>query len=474
MIISQRVLSIFLVVLIFLTGLTYFYRNPTGDDAWFAEQSYWLHKDGIIRSEFFRGILGWEKQLFASHKLFLAFGALLFDLFGYHLPVIQFVGLIPFCVLIGELCFYIYQKEHRLNSWHLIFSLVLVFSNGLLVKMSFENRPELLVSALGFGSFLCIHQAKKNNMKIIAAAILAGMAMLCHLNGVIFLIAGFFVLVYQRYYKQAFLFAIAGGATGLLYFLDVFLATDGLARWYYQFSNDPATRDAFGWKSKLLVMLTYPEMFFESPEQAALTIVFVYILIKQRKFVKTLPKLVKTYSLTVLIAFWLITKDGAGTYMPIFMPFMFVFIYELYKSNSFKDVGFQFVLAVYFSIGLYGIIEIIYKNFSQEYLPVAYEKLRPYLPSKKSGLVPLTFFFNEYDRYSHLLSSENYVHNSTTTNDPSAQMAGWAHQHKADFILMDYQFRPEYFYPEPGKPSLPYYKLTYFDKRFAIYKANVK
>ena len=79
-------------------------------------------------------------------------------------------------------------------------------------------------------------------------------------------------------------------------------------------------------------------------------------------------------------------------------------------------------------------IEISYKNFSQEYLPTAYEKLRPYLPTKKSGLVPLTFFFNEYDRYSHLLSSENYVHHSTQTNDPSAQMAEWAHQNNADFI----------------------------------------
>ena len=470
MIVSQRQLTIFLVILITLTGLTYFHRNPTGDDAWFAEQSYWFEKEGVIRSEFFRGILGWEKQLFVSHKLFLVFGAGLIHVFGYHLPVVQFVGLLFFCVIVGDISFYIFKREGKFYSWHLLFILVLIFSNRLLIKTSFENRPELMVAAFGFGSFLCINQSKNSNMKVVLAGVLAGLAMLCHLNGVIFLIAGFFTLIYLKNFREALLFSIACGITGVFYFADIIPVTDGLSTWYYQFRNDPATQNAFGWEAKLMVLFTYPKLFFESPEQAALSILLVYLLVTQRAFIKNLPLFLKLYSLVIFITFWLITKNGSGTYMPLFMPFMLLLIYELYKLSNVKNVSFKFVMALYFIIGLYGTIEIIYANVNKPYLPDAYKQLRPNLPYKKNGLVPLTFFFNEYERHAHLLSNENYKNHATPTNDPANQMAQWAYVNKTDFILMDYDYRPEYFYPKPGTRNLPPYKLTYFDGRFAVYQ----
>ena len=470
MIVSQKQLTIFLVILITLTGLTYFHRNPTGDDSWFAEQSYWFEKEGVIRSDFFRGVLGWEKQLFVSHKLFIAFGAGLIHIFGYQLPVVQFVGLLFFCVLIGEIVFYIYQRERSLYSWYLLFILVLIFSNRLLIKISFENRPELMVVAFGFGSFLCLNQSKRSLIKVVSAGILAGLALLCHLNGVIFLLAGLFSLIYSRKYREAVLFSITGGITGLLYFADIIPVTDGLSTWYYQFRNDPATQNAFGWEAKLMVLLTYPKLFFESPEQAALSIVFVYLLVTQYKRINQVPSFLKTYSLAIFITFWLITKNGSGTYMPLFMPFMLALIYEIYKLNNVNNTGFKLVMALYFSIGLYGTIEIIYANFNKPYLPDAYKQLRANLPYKKSGLVPLTFFFNEYEQYTHLLSHENYKHHATPANSPSNQMAQWAYANKVRFILLDYGYRPEYFYPKSGTDNLPHYKLTYFDGRFAIYQ----
>jgi hypothetical protein len=69
--------AILLTIACCLATLTYIHRYPTGDDAWFAEQSYWLQKEGIIRSEFFTGVLGWDKHLLVSHKLFLGIGAVI-------------------------------------------------------------------------------------------------------------------------------------------------------------------------------------------------------------------------------------------------------------------------------------------------------------------------------------------------------------------------------------------------------------
>ena len=462
---NKTYLTGILIGLVTLTGLTYINRFPTGDDAWFAEQSYWFQKQGVIRSEFFRGILGWENQLLVSHKLFLIFGAGLIKLFGFELPTVQVVGLLFFFVIITELISYIYQNNKENHLYYILLILILIFSNRVLIRLSFENRPELMVAALGFGSFLCIQSNTNKIRKTALAGILAGLAMLCHLNGVIYLLAGAGTYGYARKYKEAVLFSVAGGLTGFAYFMDIIQADKGFSIWYYQFLHDPATQNAFGLYSKLIVILTFPKLFFESPEQLALSLLFAFILWYQRSLIKQVPTLVKIYSTILLISFWLITKHGSGSYMPLFMPFMFVILYELYKLRPFINWGLKIVLLIYFVIGIYGIIEIIYKNYTLGNFPAAYKNLRNYIPKNTTGLVPLTFFFNEYERYNRLLAHENFTYYSNRQED----FPVWANQHHVDFILMDYQYRRESFYPEPGTNNLPYYKLTYYDGRFAVY-----
>jgi branched-subunit amino acid transport protein len=130
-----------------------------------------------------------------------------------------------------------YQKERNANSRNILFILILIFSNRLLIKMSFENRPELMLAALGFGSFLCLQTKSATVSKSLLAGVLAGMAMLCHLNGIIYLIAGFGTLLYFRQYKNASYFALAGGLTGLVYFSDILLADNGFSIWILSVSQ---------------------------------------------------------------------------------------------------------------------------------------------------------------------------------------------------------------------------------------------
>src|SRR5690606_20866688 len=106
---SRKNSIVLILSLIALTVATYIHRTPSGDDAWFAEQSYWFLEDGVIRSEFFSGLNDWDKELLVSHKFFLWFGAALMYFFGSDLPVVQFTGLIPFVVIIGLLIFYLRQ-----------------------------------------------------------------------------------------------------------------------------------------------------------------------------------------------------------------------------------------------------------------------------------------------------------------------------------------------------------------------------
>ncbi|GAB3256857.1 hypothetical protein GCM10027347_18930 [Larkinella harenae] len=451
------------------TLLTYYHRNPTGDDAWFAEQSYWLQKTGIIRSNFFKGVLGWDTHLLVSHKLFLLVGAGLIKLFGPQLPVVQLVGFVSFCFLVGGLIYYLKQQHDDSFSWSLLAVLILLFSNRLLIKMSFENRPEIMLAALGFGSFLALNARTQTVSKAALAGFLAGSALLAHLNGVIYLLAGFGTLLYIRQHKTAVIFALTGSFTALLYFADVIQTEHGFETWYYQFRHDPATQNAFGWSSKLMVMLTFPRMFFYSPEEIALSLLVLFLLWNQRALIKNLPTRLKVYSLFLVLSFWIITKKNSGLYCVLFMPFMIALAYELYRLKSFVNRGLKVVLGLYFGIGLFGTVQLIVKNFKTDYLPVSYQKLRSVIPAHQSGLVPLTFFFNEYERYPYLASYDAYKFTAHETEISPDGMAQWAHQNGLKFMVMDYLLSPEDCFPQPGATRLPFYRLLFYDGRFAVY-----
>lgn len=470
--VSKKQLTQLLLFFVAITLLSYYHRCATGDDAWFAEQSYWLEKEGIIRSELFRGLLGWEKQLLVSHKLFLAFGAALIRLFGYHLPVLQFTSLIFFVILIIEIALYIRSEEKNNVSWYLIAVFVLVFSNRIIIKMSFENRPEIMLAALGFGSFLLISKMETRSWKAIIAGILAGLAVLTHLNGVIYVVAGAGLLFYLRQYRQTMAFTLSAGIVSLVYFADIITAKNGISIWMYQFVNDPATQMAFGLRSKLYIMATYPVMFFHSPEQVALSLLVTFLLWHQRKFLKLLPVTLSTYMIILTITFWLITKKNTGVYLTLFLPFMFVLSYELYKVNPFQNLALKLILVAYFIIGIYGTGQIIHRNLSIDYLPVSYKALQKEIPDHANGFVPLTFFFNEARSYPHLLSHENFKIQCIMAKSRQSpeNMARWAKQNNADFIVMDYVYRPEAFYPKKGTRKIMHYNLTFFDGRFAIYQ----
>jgi hypothetical protein len=468
--ITKRQLLIVLISFASLAVFTYFHRYPTGDDAWLGEQSFWLEKHGIIRSEYFRGLVGCEKQIMVSHKLFLLLGAGMIRLFGYGLPVLQFVGLIFFLILISELAFYVTSRERKINSWYLLAILTLVFSNRLLVKMSFQNRPEMMVAALGFGSFLFLVRKRISTSDVLIAGFLAGLALLCHLNGVIYLFAGFITLLHLRKYLLAFYFALAGTLTSIVYFVDVIFQGGGFWAWHRQFAGDPLTQEAFKISTKLIQLLTYPLLFFRSPEQIALSLLLVFLLWKQRHFIRQLPVIPKVYTGTLFLVFWLITKANGSGYMIIFIPFMLVLVYELYRINPVRSIGFKLVLATYLIIGAFGMCQIIYINLTMEYLPVSYKKLRPKIADHKTGFVPLTFFFDEYEEYPRLLTHENYELQSRKVNMNTLSMARWAYRNGVGFIVMDYKFRPETYYPKAGTKSIPFYKLKFFNGRFAVYE----
>ncbi len=401
--------------------------------------------------------------------MFIAFGAGLQYLLPLSAYTSKLLGLLFFFILIALLIFYL-QKNHSLtNIWSL---LVLIFSNTLLVKMSFENRPKLMVATFGFASFLLIYK-NISSSKSALAAVFGSLAALSHLNGVIYIIAGFIVLLYCKEYHNLLIFSVVALLSLSFYFYDIWLF-NGFATWQYQFGNDPATRDSLGLVNKLKVMVLYPKIFFESPEQIVLSLLLLALGWHCRAFLKYLNARVVVYFLALFLSFWVLTKSATAIYQVLFIPLSFVLIIEFYtiavaKTKFSKLIYFTAVL--YLCVGVVGNLQIVAQN-NTNYLPAQFAKLRPILSTQRVGLVPLTFFFDQYPHYDRLLCQTNFElqmkYKKEKILTPNI-FFDWASRNNVDFVVLDYLNNNAEYYPTRQTLQIGNYRRVYLDGQFGVY-----
>jgi hypothetical protein len=246
--------------------------------------------------------------------------------------------------------------------------LFLIFGNISLVTMSFENRPEIILAVLGFASFLCLD--KSSNYLAALAGILAGLALLTHLNGIVFVVAGFFLLLKTKRWNDLIFYSITSFLVSILYFLDVFLS-DQFQLWYYQFTHDPALVSSLGIKHKLLVMLKFPLIFVGSFKEVGVTLILLTLLFLNKSRLKDLPKNVLYYLLFSILTLWMITKSVTGFYQLLFLPLLMVLILELLnflKADYLLNKWTVFVFFLFTFIGIFGQIQLLNKIHSK--LPI--------------------------------------------------------------------------------------------------------
>jgi hypothetical protein len=331
----------------------------------------------------------------------------------------------------------------------------------------------LLVATLGFASFLLIYRGT-NLLKSASSGLFAGLALLSHLNGTIYIVAGFVVLLYYKQYRNLFIFSIISLFVGSLYFYDIWLL-DGFRTWQWQFMNDPATQSTIGIANKIRVMLTYPKLFFESPEQAVLSLLLLVLGWVCFPYFKSFNRGLVVYSLALFLSFWLLTKSATAIYQVLFIPTFFVLILELHallvKNNQINKATYVTV-GLYVCVGVVGNLQIILKN-NTNYLPDQFARLSTKITVKKTGLVPLTFFFNEYRHYDKLLCQTNFelqMKQQKRRTLTKKLFFDWAKQNKVDFVVLDYLNNNADYYPDKNTLNVEPYSLTYSDGQFAIYQ----
>ena len=142
---------------IFITSL--YKRVITYDDAFFAEQAYWVTKTGHPRSELYNDVLDWGDRQYVYHKLHVWQNALITKYLGWSAYFFKAVPVLYLLLFIFFSHFYYkrYLSPENSETFYLFLSLLLI--NTYIVHFGFESRPEIMMMCVGFISFLLFGMA---------------------------------------------------------------------------------------------------------------------------------------------------------------------------------------------------------------------------------------------------------------------------------------------------------------------------
>lgn len=323
---SKRIwIAIFCIsFLLYVLYVTIF--EPILDDAFLGEQLYWLLVDEV-RSDLMSGFrdIGIEELWTVFHKGIIYYGYFWSKLFGWSIYTLHVGSIILSLVFIVLLWKYFRDAENRFtpNAFFIVASVCFLFYYFTWGSSRF--RPEILELVLAFITYnqLSFYLKRKKSIHIILGAMVAGLAMLAHLNGMIIIAAGCMVLVFNRTWWKAFLFgSIACIVFLVTYFMDVFLLAD-FQYFLNQFQNDPALNAShFHWYSPFLKIHKEYIRYFHADVNMVLSIPFFTVFIISFRYLWRTSRNMMIFMLTMMIVISFYTYNKKAIFMLPYFPFM--------------------------------------------------------------------------------------------------------------------------------------------------------
>ena len=398
----KRAYVAFSVVLGALFLLTLHNRIARFDDAWCTEQSYWVLKTGIARSELFAGYNFWDERMFVFHKAFVYAQVPVLAVLG---PTIWAARVVPMVFTgVGLWLVRRYFRGAAEAQWLVT---VLYLGCGCLWLYGVDNRPETMTVACGFGSFLLLRPPVLSGRRIAAAAGVAGLSALTHLNGVVFVAAGTLWLAGRRAWGQAVLFGAVGTLTAGLYLLDALLAGQ-LERLLYQFTQDHAAQGNFRWQAKLAVLARYPNLYFHSDGELPLTVLFLLtgLVVAARRATRPLVATPGVaYAALLFGLFWVLTKNTPPYYFLLLAPFLMTGAVEvglraLPHLSAAQRRALLVLVCLYPIGGVARTHRLLRDNASEGYVMTENARLASYMPERGARVIaPIDFFFGQMPHY---------------------------------------------------------------------------
>ena len=372
------------------------------DEAWLGEQVHFLVEDGVVRSELFTGILQYDKQLFVYHKGLIWFTSLPVAVLGFDLTVLRLVPLVCFILLCWML--YLYYKENsNRDAFLLTVALLLlcpVFFHGIKIF-----RPELPVTLAGFASFsfLMRYLRAGDVSRLVLSSVCAGLAILIHLNGVIFLGAGVMVLLFARRWKAVLPFGVISIAVALLYFVDVLGHQDVF---FMQLQNGLSNAVAnVDFPMPVKNLLAEHKRLLRKPEIIGITVLFVLSLILNRSQWKPQNRPVGIYVIVLVCMMGLLHHSKTVKYSILQFPFFAMIVSDFVRTkltgqDRLHKWGRVIVFVLLVGYGLFGMGYAVKTAFEgKQDITATNRHLAASMESDSRVIAPLSFVFNEIDHF---------------------------------------------------------------------------
>jgi hypothetical protein len=305
------------------------------------------------------------------------------------------------------------------------------------------------------------------------AGILGGLSIAAHLNGVVVAAAGFIFLISYRKMFPALLFTLGVLIGSVIYFHD-FNSAYGLGFWWYQMTNSSALDslpDIHPLLQPFLNLSNEHQRFFHNPKIIASTLFFIFSLVTGYRWLskESGPLLRYTFLLAILLGLFAMHKSRQ--YLLIYFPFLVILVSQVYfayfsdgrsmirdnwRNSRIVSYTFYALLFVFLISGFYYNLEYSLQKFSSKKNAELTLRYITEDPADINVVAPMTFIFNEIDKFSRIQSEVCYVEFQKT--DSRVSGAGFLERTKPfniRYIILSEYYRNLLGWEEPEKVSLP-------------------
>ena len=384
--------------LAFITALTIGIRE---DEAWISEPVFWFVQEGKVRSMLWQGYYLHEQEVAVHHFLFVRITAALLHILPWHILSLR---ILPFVA--GLLCAWLLvkfaRKEYNLSSKQALLAGAVFLFFPINYEYLTYYRPEFFVALCGFGSFWCLYRFPAETKWAILAGLLAGLAMLMHLNGLIYVCAGGSYLLLKRQWKSMFLFGVASVLAFLPYLVVIL---QNLELFQYQLTS-PANSAGknIGWLGPFINLLNEQKRLFRGPHTIVVTVLAlasIFLLVKSKKQDKNLL----LYLGLFMLFMGLLASSKTSQYSILFYPFFALLITSALLVFTDEKAFTGKVRSYFYAIAL--LVFTWFSLFWMVFLPVSEQQnttainrqLYAAMPQKSAVAAPLVFVFDGIEKF---------------------------------------------------------------------------
>jgi len=404
---TKLIISLVIIETAFLV-LSIPYHKLNGDEAWFAEESYFMSRNGYSTSNLFAGFVKEDVRVVVQHKLFIYMGAALFKLLHYDLWVFRLIPMLSFILLMGLLIRHEGKHLSGTTQAQMFLSIALVLSMHEPFYFAKIARPEMLVTLLGFLSYYLLRKyfELERVWLVCLAGFAAGMAMLAHLNGLIFVATGFLFLLLPmsgssvpKRIRASALFGVFAVVAFTPYLFDVYRHCDIFA---LQISSPLIeAKTHFTILKPVLNLLREHERLFRKPEIIVPSALFLFCLAANwRKLLNGDVRHLTMYTSLLMIFLGIVVEDKQIKYSTYLVPFWGILIAKsittMDKKNKVIFSTTAVLMSLLFATALYWQAASI---FEKENYPPLNASIAKYIPPKSTCVAPMNFIFNEIANY---------------------------------------------------------------------------